>query len=78
MRATRYCRHVSQRVWHTRDLSTDSEGRRITRYYAYEHGFILDNPEHWSYSSKFCAALSPARRALFHGFVFEPQEWRWS
>ena len=65
-------------VWHTRGPSTDANGQRIMLYYAYEHGFMLGNPEHWSYSSEFYAGLSPERSTFFHGFVFNPQEWRFS
>ena len=65
-------------VWHTRGPCTDPNGLRIMLYYAYEHGFMLGNPEHWSYSKAFYAGLSPERRALFHGFVFDPPELRWS
>ena len=65
-------------VWHTRGPSIDPDASRIMLYYAYEHGFMVANPEHWSYSKAFYAGLSPERRALFHGFVFDPPERRWS
>ena len=65
-------------VWHTRGPSIDPDASRIMLYYAYEHGFMVGNPEHWSYSKAFYAGLSPERRALFHGFVFDPPERRWS
>ena len=65
-------------VWHTRGPSTDPDANRIMLYYAYEHGFMVGNPEHWSYSKDFYAGLPPERRALFHGFVFDPPERRWS
>ena len=65
-------------VWHTGGPSGRPQGQRIMLYYAYEHGFMLGNPEHWGYSKEFYAGLTPEQRLLFHGFVFDPPEWRWS
>ncbi len=65
-------------VWHTGGPRTKPTGRRLMLYYAYEHGFMVGNPEHWSFSKDFYAGLSPARRKLFHGFVFDPPERRFS
>lgn len=63
-------------VWHTGGPRTRTDGNRIMLYYAYEHGFMMGNPEHWSYSPAFYASLSPERRKFFHGFVFNPPERR--
>lgn len=58
-------------VWHTRGPFTRTDGKRLMLYYAYEHPWMLANDEHFSYSRGFYDNLSPERRALFHGCVFE-------
>ena len=64
-------------VWHTRGPATRPGGQRILLYYAYELPWMVGNPEHWKYPATFYNGLSPERRALFHGFVFDPPEDRW-
>lgn len=63
-------------VWHTRGPHTRPGGRRILLYYAYELPWMIGNNEHWKYPTAFYNGLSPERRALFHGFVFDPPEMR--
>ncbi len=58
-------------VWHTRGPFTKSNGKRLMLYYAYEHPWMLANDEHFSYHRSFYERLSPERRSLFHGCVFE-------
>ena len=58
-------------VWHTRGPFSKPDGKRIVLYYAYEHPWMLANPEHWSYSKDFYEGLSEQRRELFHEFVFD-------
>jgi ectoine hydroxylase len=58
-------------VWHTRGHFTKSDGKRLMLYFAYEHPWMLANDEHFSYSRAFYDQLSPERRPLFHGCVFE-------
>ena len=65
-------------LWHTRGPTTLKGGRRLMLYYAYEHPWMIANPEHWSYSKEFYRELNQARRAYFHGFAFDPPEMRWS
>jgi len=38
---------------------------------------MIASQEHWGYTKAFYNALSPERRAYFHGFVFDPPEQRW-
>ena len=64
-------------LWHTRGPFTRPAGQRVMLYYAYEHPWMVANPEHWSYSKTFYNSLSPDQRRLFHGFVFDPPEDRW-
>ncbi len=64
-------------VWHTGGPWTQPEGRRIILYYAYEHPWMLACAEPWRYSRAFLNGLSPERRKLFHGFLFDPPEYRW-
>ena len=59
-------------LWHTRGPSTRADGRRIMLYYAYEHPWMIASPEHTAYPREFYAALSGARRKLFHDFLFRP------
>ncbi len=63
-------------VWHTRGPHTRQGGKRILLYYAYEQPWMIGNAEHWKYAPAFYNALSPERRRLFHGFVFDPPEMR--
>lgn len=64
-------------LWHSSGPFTKQDGRRIILYYAYEHPWMIASQEHWGYSKEFYNALSPAQRAYFHGFVFDPPEQRW-
>jgi ectoine hydroxylase-related dioxygenase (phytanoyl-CoA dioxygenase family) len=64
-------------VWHTRGPWTKPDGRRIIVYFAYDLPWMVSSAEHWSYPQTFYDSLSPKRRALFHGFVFDPPEHRW-
>lgn len=64
-------------VWHTSGPWTRQDGRRIMVYYAYEHPWMLACAEQWRYLGKFLQGLSPEKRNFFHGFVFEPPEYRW-
>lgn len=63
-------------VWHTRGPHTRPGGKRILLYYAYELPWMIGNAEHWKYPQAFYNSLSAERRALFHGFVFDPPEIR--
>jgi len=38
---------------------------------------MIASQEHWNYSKEFYNRLSPERRRLFHGFLFDPPEPRW-
>jgi hypothetical protein len=64
-------------LWHAGGPFTKPNGYRMMLYYAYEHPWMVASQEHWSYAKSFYAALSPARRKFFHGFVFDPPEPRW-
>lgn len=64
-------------LWHSGGNWTKPDGVRRMLYYAYEHPWMVASMEHWSYPPAFYAALDPERRALFHGFVFDPKERRW-
>lgn len=64
-------------LWHSGGPWTRPGGRRRMLYYAYEHPWMVASMEHWSYPKSFYANLAPERRALFHGFVFDPPEPRW-
>jgi hypothetical protein len=64
-------------LWHSGGNWTNPDGERRMLYYAYEHPWMVASMEHWSYPPDFYAALTPERRALFHGFVFDPPERRW-
>ena len=65
-------------LWHTHGPKNLDGGQRIMLYYAYEVPWIMGNPEHWSYSTTFYNGLKGVRRELFHGFVFEPSEYRFT
>ncbi len=64
-------------LWHSAGPFTSKDGQRAMLYYAYEHPWMIASQEHWGYRSKFYNSLSPARRKLFHGFLFDPPEQRW-
>ena len=64
-------------MWHTGGPWTRDGGRRIILYYAYEHPWMLACAEPWRYSQAFLNSLSPEQRKFFHGFLFEPKEYRW-
>lgn len=64
-------------IWHAAGPFTKPDSRRIILYYAYEHPWMIASQEHWGYTPEFYNGLPPARRAYFHGFVFDPKEPRW-
>lgn len=64
-------------LWHTNGPWRKANGKRFMLYYAYEHPWMMASQEHWGYSPEFYNALSPERRKLFHGFLFDPPEQRW-
>jgi ectoine hydroxylase len=64
-------------LWHSHGPWTRTDGARVMLYYAYEHPWMIASQEHWGYRPEFYNALSPARRRLFHGFLFDPPEPRW-
>jgi len=64
-------------LWHSGGPWTQGDGARIMLYYAYEHPWVMASAEHWNYSKEFYNNLSPERRQLFHGFLFDPPEQRW-
>jgi ectoine hydroxylase len=64
-------------LWHSSGPWTKGDGARVMLYYAYEHPWMIASQEHWGYSPEFYNALSPERRKLFHGFLFDPPEQRW-
>jgi ectoine hydroxylase len=64
-------------LWHSHGPWTRRDGARIMLYYAYEHPWMIASQEHWGYPKEFYQRLSPERRRLFHGFLFDPPEQRW-
>ncbi len=64
-------------LWHSAGPFSSKYGQRAMLYYAYEHPWMIASQEHWGYPSQFYNSLSPARRKLFHGFLFDPPEQRW-
>lgn len=64
-------------LWHSSGPWTQDDGARIMLYYAYEHPWMIASQEHWGYPKEFYQRLSPERRGLFHGFLFNPPEQRW-
>ena len=64
-------------LWHSAGPWSRDDARRIMLYYAYEHPWMIASQEHWGYSKEFYNRLSPERRKLFHGFLFDPPEHRW-
>jgi len=64
-------------VWHRAGPFTRREGKRVILYYGYEHPWMLACAEQWRYDQGFLNDLSPEHRRFFHGFVFDPPEYRW-
>ena len=64
-------------VWHTAGPFVRKEGKRVMLYYGYEHPWMLACAEQWRYDQEFLSGLSAAQRQFFHGFVFDPPEYRW-
>ena len=64
-------------LWHSAGPFSREDGQRSMLYYAYEHPWMIASQEHWGYPSQFYNSLSPDRRKLFHGFLFDPPEQRW-
>ena len=64
-------------LWHTSGPWTRDDGRRTVLYYGYEHPWMLACAESWRYPALFLNSLSSERRRFFHGFLFEPREYRW-
>ena len=64
-------------MWHTAGPFTRRGGKRVMLYYGYEHPWMLACAEQWRYDQTFLRRLSPAQRSFFHGFVFDPPEYRW-
>src|SRR5712692_6766515 len=64
-------------LWHSHGPWAHADGARIMLYYAYEHPWMIASQEHWGYPREFYNRLSPERRRLFHGFLFDPPEQRW-
>jgi ectoine hydroxylase len=64
-------------VWHTAGPWTRPSGQRSMLYYGYEHPWMLACAEQWRYGADFLQSLRPEHRAFFHGFVFDPPEYRW-
>jgi ectoine hydroxylase len=64
-------------LWHTSGPWTKPNPERALLYYAYERPWMVGSAEHWRYPQSFYAALPPARREFFHGFVFDPPKVRW-
>ena len=63
-------------LWHTGGPWTKADGKRIVLYYGYEHPWMLACTEQWRYPKQFLAGLPPEKRKFFHGFVFDPPEYR--
>lgn len=64
-------------IWHTAAPYGPGEPGRQMLYYAYEHPWMLASMGQWLYSKDFYnRQLTPAQRPFFHGFVFDPPEWR--
>ncbi len=64
-------------VWHTAGPFSRDGGKRVLLYYGYEHPWMLACAEQWRYDKAFLRGLSEAQRRFFHGFVFDPPEYRW-
>ncbi len=64
-------------VWHSSGPFTRRGGKRVILYYGYEHPWMLACAEQWRYDQAFLQTLTPEQRRFFHGFVFDPPEYRW-
>ena len=64
-------------LWHSGGPWSKPGGERVILYYAYEHPWMTASAEHWGYKPDFYNRLPLAQRKLFHGFVFDPPEYRW-
>ena len=64
-------------LWHSGGPWSKPDGERVILYYAYEHPWMIASAEHWGYKPDFYNRLPLAQRKLFHGFVFDPPEYRW-
>ena len=64
-------------LWHSAGPFTRQGGKRVILYYGYEHPWMLACAEQWRYNKNFLEKLTPEQRAFFHGFVFDPPEYRW-
>jgi len=64
-------------VWHTAGPFSRQGGQRVMLYYGYEHPWMLACAEQWRYGQDFLQGLSQEQRRFFHGFVFDPPEYRW-
>jgi ectoine hydroxylase-related dioxygenase (phytanoyl-CoA dioxygenase family) len=64
-------------LWHTGGPWTKADGKRIILYYSFEHPWMMACAEPWRYPQSFLNGLSPEQRKYFHGFLFEPKEYRW-
>ncbi|MEZ5412757.1 MAG: phytanoyl-CoA dioxygenase family protein [Opitutaceae bacterium] len=66
-------------IWHTAAPYHPGQPGRRMLYYGYEHPWMLANMAHWGYRPEFYnQKLTLAQRRFFHGFVFDPPEWRMS
>ncbi len=64
-------------VWHSSGPFKRPGGKRVILYYGYEHPWMLACAEQWRYDQAFLQTLTPPQRRFFHGFVFDPPEYRW-
>ena len=64
-------------VWHTAGPFARDGGKRVMLYYGYEHPWMLACAEQWRYERAFLQSLTEQQRRFFHGFVFDPPEYRW-
>lgn len=64
-------------LWHSAGPFIRRGGKRTILYYGYEHPWMLACAEQWRYDKAFLHRLTQAQRRFFHGFVFEPPEYRW-
>jgi len=64
-------------VWHSAGPFTRCGGKRVILYYGYEHPWMLACAEQWRYGKTFLDSLTQDQRRFFHGFVFDPPEYRW-
>lgn len=48
------------------------------RFFFDNNGYlVLEIAEQWRYDRAFLQGLAPTQRRFFHGFVFDPPEYRW-